>query len=214
MDWTADSVVDYWRKQLHLCRAERRGGFWYVQRPKATVRIQLATLKAGGPSLTMVATANRSNTWGNSTLSTTTYYKWLAFLGKHPIVPDLMIRRTVEELEDSARWVTSGGPIAEPEPLPRAEGEPIPELLVEWLEEKIENSGTVISDVQARAEFGFKKYGQYLMSDDGRDTINDARQEAIDLLKYMFKARVRGEDLTELKDVLAAIVTLYKDTNQ
>jgi hypothetical protein len=52
------------------------------------------------------------------------------------------------------------------------------------------------------------------MSDDGRDTINDARQEAIDLLKYMFKARVRGEDLTELKDVLAAIVTLYKDTNQ
>lgn len=212
MDWSHESVVEYWRKHLRLCGGYWSNGYWYIVKPKATIRVQLATLKTGGPSLTMTATAKRQSPWGESTFSTTTVSKWFAYLGKHPIAPKLMIRRTMEELEDTAKWVSTTGNIAEPEPPPRAEGAPIPELLVEWIEEHIEKSGTVVEDVQARAEFGFKKYGQYLMSDDGRDTINDARQEAIDLLKYMYKAKIRGEDVSKLSDVLSIIVTLYKDS--
>lgn len=212
MDWSHESVVEYWRKHLRLAGAYWSNGYWYIVKPKATIRVQLATLKTGGPSLTMTATAKRRSPWGESTFSTTTVSKWSAYLGKHPIAPKLMIRRTMEELEDTAKWVSTTGNIAEPEPPPRAEGAPIPELLVEWIEEHIEKSGTVVEDVQARAEFGFKKYGQYLMSDDGRDTINDARQEAIDLLKYMYKAKIRGEDVSKLSDVLSIIATLYKDS--
>lgn len=212
MDWTHESVVDYWRRHLRLAGGYWSKGFWYVVKPKATIRVQLATLKTGGPSLTMTATMQRKNSWGDSSISTTTFYKWFAYLGKHPIAPKLMIRRTLEELEDTAKWVTSSNTIAQPEPPPRAEGEPIPDLLVEWIEEHIEKPGTVIEDIKARAAFGYQKYGQYLMSDDGRDTINDARQEAIDLLKYMYKAKIRGEDLNQLRDVLSIIVTLYKDS--
>lgn len=212
MDWSHESVVDYWRKHLRLCGAYYNGGYWFVNKSNAVIRVQLSTLKTGGPALTMTATMKRKNAWGDSAITTTTFYKWFAYLGKHPISPKLMIRRTMEELEDTARWVTSPNAIAAPEPPPRAEGEPIPELLVEWLEEKVENPGTIVEDIRARAEFGFKKYGQYLMSDDGRDTINDARQEAIDLLKYMYKAKLRGEDLKNLADVLGAIVSLYKDS--
>ena len=43
----------------------------------------------------------------------------------------------------------------------------------------------VLSDIEARAEMGKMKYGTYLKSQNGRDALVDAYQEALDLVMYL-----------------------------
>ncbi len=43
----------------------------------------------------------------------------------------------------------------------------------------------VINDLRERAESGKKKYGTYLRTDNGRNALWDAYQEAIDLVMYL-----------------------------
>jgi len=40
-------------------------------------------------------------------------------------------------------------------------------------------------DIESRAEIGFKKYGQRLLPNNGRNALWDAYQEAIDLCMYL-----------------------------
>jgi len=49
--------------------------------------------------------------------------------------------------------------------------------------------------IQQRYEFGIKKYGQPLMSSDGRNGIQDAREEMGDLVQYVFKVFTVPENL-------------------
>lgn len=46
----------------------------------------------------------------------------------------------------------------------------------------------VVADMKARDEFGRSKYGKPLMIHDGRDTLQDAYEEALDLAVYLKKA--------------------------
>jgi len=46
----------------------------------------------------------------------------------------------------------------------------------------------VLEDMQARDRMGAAKYGQRLAAHDGRDSIKDAYQEALDLAVYLRKA--------------------------
>ena len=43
----------------------------------------------------------------------------------------------------------------------------------------------VITDIESRADMGREKYGTYLRTDNGRDALMDAYQEAIDLVMYL-----------------------------
>ena len=43
----------------------------------------------------------------------------------------------------------------------------------------------VLSDIRERAEMGKQKYGFYLQTNNGRDPLWDAYQEAIDLVMYL-----------------------------
>lgn len=43
----------------------------------------------------------------------------------------------------------------------------------------------VLSDLTERAEQGHKKYGCYLQSHNGRDALQDAYEEALDLAMYL-----------------------------
>lgn len=52
----------------------------------------------------------------------------------------------------------------------------------------------LIELVEQRYYQGLVKYGQPLMSDDGRDTLSDAIQESIDLLYYIEKGILQGKD--------------------
>ena len=93
-----------------------------------------------------------------------------------------------------------------PEPPPVNKGREVTPLLIDWLR-GIGASNSTISLIEARRIYGLQKYGQGLMTEDGRNTMEDARQEVGDLLQYLFKAFLRGEqpsagDLSQMKEAL------------
>lgn len=56
----------------------------------------------------------------------------------------------------------------------------------------------VVSDLIDRSEMGFKKYGTYLESDNGRDALMDLYQELLDAVMYcrqVLSERNTGEEL-------------------
>lgn len=53
----------------------------------------------------------------------------------------------------------------------------------------------VVDDMQKRDQFGLKKYGRHLEIKDGRDTLQDAYEEALDLAVYLKKAIMEREDV-------------------
>ena len=53
---------------------------------------------------------------------------------------------------------------------------------------KVDIPPLVIADIQARRDFGIKKYGTPLQSHNGRDPLVDAYQEALDLCMYLRQA--------------------------
>lgn len=51
----------------------------------------------------------------------------------------------------------------------------------------------VLSDLQARSDMGKKKYGTRLYSNNGRSSLWDAYQEALDLVMYLRQAIAENE---------------------
>ena len=91
-----------------------------------------------------------------------------------------------------------------PLPPPQKKGENVSESLLKALS-KLDNAGLVSKLIEKRVEYGLKKYGQYLLTDDHRDTVVDAMQEAGDLLQYIWKAKMQKLDLTDIKYVVSVI---------
>ena len=52
----------------------------------------------------------------------------------------------------------------------------------------------VIQDLKARSEFGFKKYGTVLKTNNGRDSLMDAYQEQLDLIMYLKQELLEREE--------------------
>lgn len=86
-----------------------------------------------------------------------------------------------------------------PEPPPKPHGFIVPDQLIEFIQSH-GNNIHLIQLIRERDAFGRAKYGQPLMSEDGRNGIEDARQELGDLLQYAFKSKdqQRFEELVEL----------------
>ena len=81
-----------------------------------------------------------------------------------------------------------------PEPPPKPSGVVVPDALVRHLSYHHTNISTyLIPLILQRSAFGIIKYGQPLMSEDGRDGVEEARQEAGDLLQYAFKVYLSGD---------------------
>ncbi len=59
----------------------------------------------------------------------------------------------------------------------------------------------VLADIRERAEKGKQKYGTYLQTNNGRNSLWDAYQEAIDLVMYLRQALLEQEDITRNKQV-------------
>lgn len=99
--------------------------------------------------------------------------------------------------------------MSKPEPDPINKGVPVTALLIKWLG-TIETNGAqaAVDLVTARDAFGRAKYGQPLMTEDGRDTVEDALQELGDLLQYTYKAKLNGEDITPIKQILPVLIEL------
>jgi hypothetical protein len=90
-----------------------------------------------------------------------------------------------------------------PEPPPVNRGEPVTPPLLAWL--RAHGFEGEARAVEARDAFGREKYGQPLMTLDGRDPIEDARQELADALQYIQRAAMLGADLTPLAGLLDAL---------
>lgn len=101
------------------------------------------------------------------------------------------------------------GEASKPEPAPRAGGELVTPRVLAWLATQAVNVGDeavarAVALVRARDAFGRLKYEQGLSMGDGRDTVEDLRQELGDALQYGVKALiegVEGERLEELRDL-------------
>ena len=98
-----------------------------------------------------------------------------------------------------------------PEPPPINKGVEITPLLLQYLHDAPSHLKDLI---EARYRFGLNKYGQPLMSEDGRNTAEDALQEAGDLLQYLFKGYIRKDisntDLDRIETALQYSLDLIK----
>lgn len=78
-----------------------------------------------------------------------------------------------------------------PEPPPKPRGIVIPDALCAHIQiQQPHGWQQLLQLVLERDAFGRKKYGQPLMSEDGRNGYEDARQELGDLLQYTYKMHV------------------------
>ena len=100
------------------------------------------------------------------------------------------------------------------QPLPKPHGEKVTPKLIDWIQNRsicppltVE---TAVNLVKIRSEFGCHKYGQPLMSKDGRDSVKDAMEELGDLLQYVYKARMNGESTKSLKIILPILQQLLE----
>lgn len=96
-----------------------------------------------------------------------------------------------------------------PEPAPKASGHVVPDTLIHVIEKLRDtrciepNVGdALVHLIRERDAFGRAKYGQPLMSNDGRNGIEDARQELGDLLQYIMKCRLADDDMTDFLNIL------------
>lgn len=83
----------------------------------------------------------------------------------------------------------------------RNAGEPVFPVLRNYARGSIR----LLSLINAREMYGIAKYGQTLMSDDGRDTPTEVVNEALDLLAYLTK-------LTMQYPADSGLVILLRDT--
>jgi hypothetical protein len=73
------------------------------------------------------------------------------------------------------------------------------------------NGYTEAADLSAsRAAFGEAKYGQPLMTGDGRDSVEDAKDEIGDFFHYLQKAIMNDEDVDELVPLMKAAYALLE----
>lgn len=101
-----------------------------------------------------------------------------------------------------------------PEPPPQPHGIVIPDALLTHIElQKPHHWQELLQLVQERDAFGRKKYGQPLMSQDGRNGYEDARQELGDLLQYTYKMYVTHDEegLKKIHDLLRGYVDVLED---
>jgi hypothetical protein len=106
--------------------------------------------------------------------------------------------------EDLVKAEPEAGPAAvTPEPPPTGKGTDASYALIHQLiMDSADNERTgLVMDLVRRRDFGIAKYGTPLRTNNGRDHIKDAYQEALDLMVYLKAASLEGNEVaTDLLD--------------
>jgi len=100
-----------------------------------------------------------------------------------------------------------------PEPPPKPNGEDVTPKLIDWITEQVLPMDTITKTVElikARDYYGFSKYGQHLKTNDGRNTVEDAIQELGDLIQYLYKAKLNGEDIKIIKEIMPVLTKMLE----
>ena len=97
-----------------------------------------------------------------------------------------------------------------PEAPPIARGEIVPDALCKRISEhprlSADGKERLICLVRERDAFGRAKYGQPLMSEDGRNGVVDARQELGDLVQYVCKVSLAPHTTTETERAALRVI--------
>jgi hypothetical protein len=104
-----------------------------------------------------------------------------------------------------------------PEPPPKDCGVAVTPLLCDWIN-GLETDHHITQQVKvrmrdlimARHNYGMDKYGQPLKTEDGRDSVEDGRQELGDLMQYLFKAKMNGEDIAPIMELIPFLLKLLQ----
>src|SRR5690348_13449887 len=90
------------------------------------------------------------------------------------------------------------------QPNPKPNGIVVFNLIQSYLDRVQDKSynNEVLEQLYKRFNFGLQKYGQALMSDDGRDSIRDANEELLDAIQYIIKCKYNKCDLAPIKKTL------------
>jgi hypothetical protein len=59
-------------------------------------------------------------------------------------------------------------------------------------------SDKIISDLKNRSEIGYKKYGHYLESFNGRNSLQDAYEESLDMCMYLKQSILETKTIKKL----------------
>lgn len=152
--------------------------------------------------------------WTCSDLPGITVQAWgagfAALLVRYPDPPRVEVRATLIEAMWAAEHMVDrpadlrglAARVAMPEPAPRPGSQPVTPSLVDLL--RWAGMHEQADDVEARAAVGRAKYGADLTADNGRDHVNDLRQELADALQYARAAIMAGR-----RDEAAAVVDAY-----
>lgn len=115
--------------------------------------------------------------------------------------------------------------VSKPEPPPKNEGRDVGKALLAYLFNELEATGpfsrhmsqrpetakwvAAYDLIKQRYEFGLAKYGQPLMTEDGRNTTEDLKQELGDALMYRAKQLLQGnidpKDQLEIQQLWAVL---------
>lgn len=123
----------------------------------------------------------------------------LAKLGLKPSQPDP--RGTPATPEEHAQSLKRNP--SQPEPPPTGNGDLVTPPLLEALADYPE----IAVLVSARYAFGRSKYGTGLRTHNGRDPLEDARQELGGLLQYLWQAKMEGRDIHSFLDLWSSAYT-------
>lgn len=99
---------------------------------------------------------------------------------------------------------------SKPEPKPINKGIQIYPIAINNVKKFSKNNKeltTTLSLLEKRYNFGISKYGQPLMSEDGRDDVEDCLQEIGDAIQYLSKAIYNKKDITPIRE---SIEVLYR----
>jgi len=134
----------------------------------------------------------------------------LCFLAGTPRLPFSLKRPA----EDTAHGDAERGASRQraPQPPPVNKGTPVPPAFQAWAREK--NFVVAAELSKSRSDFGIEKYGQPLMTQDGRDSVEDAIDEIGDFFHYTQKAIMNGEDLSRLVEFVVIAQELLGDAVQ
>lgn len=97
----------------------------------------------------------------------------------------------------------------DPQPKPQAKGYPVYPVLLDYVQTKYGKDSELASLVTDRYWQGMERYGQPLMTDDGRDTESDLAQELMDALYYTQKGIMQGRKWQDILCVLSGLLDSF-----
>lgn len=90
-------------------------------------------------------------------------------------------------------------------------GEPVFLVLRDYIQRYAGQKEMMLALVERREQYGIEKYGQTLMSEDGRDTPTEITNELLDALAYLTKWAMQNENNTTIDYALRRAIAFVVD---